>query len=237
MEAESEEESEEVVSAGLVRAGSYWLPAGTPTPQPHQVPCHLAKFPATSTISAQPPFHELPACLSASLQYVPKSTRKRAKPSGGKPSAEEPAGEPMECEEAPVGEEEGKVKDPAAGIPAEELKADVEAVLGVIPQEELGTVSAKSLLEALADKHGFSFKSRKAEVKQWAQEFVLAKMEGAGGAAEGEAAEGAAVDETAQPEADGEQATGEAEGGGDEGGEAAAEEGEDSRESGQWLTD
>ncbi|KAL4438465.1 hypothetical protein ABPG77_000113 [Micractinium sp. CCAP 211/92] len=141
---------------------------------------------------------------------LPGGTKKAAAHSGGarrrsKAGSEEADGEPEEEDggEQPAGDEASKLS-------GSQVTEEVEALLSAMPPADLPTVSIKTILARLEEKHGFSFKSRKAEVKAVAQDYVLKYVE-EHPEVQQEAEEGGAAAEAAEA-APGGEATGEAAG-------------------------
>lgn len=98
--------------------------------------------------------------------------------------AEEEA-EAMEEEAQQQAEEEAH---PSSKVPAEELKAEVEGILGEMEGADLPQITAKPILKKLEAKFGFSLKPRKQEVIAIAQAYVQAWLEAHPEAAEEEPA-------------------------------------------------
>jgi len=73
--------------------------------------------------------------------------------------------------------------DPASRIPSTQLKSDLEALLREKTDEELTEMTAKIILNALKEQYGFEVRSRKSELKEFAQDYIDSRLEGSAAAA------------------------------------------------------
>lgn len=66
-------------------------------------------------------------------------------------------------------------EDPAVKLSSDELKADIVSFLSKLNGEELGVMTAKSIMAMLKEHYGFEVKSRKAEIKVLANEYAASR--------------------------------------------------------------
>lgn len=112
----------------------------------------------------------------------------QAKPAPKPKATPKPAKATPKKEAAPAEEKEKAQEDPAAKVPAAQLKADVEAIMDKMNDEELGQMTAKTIIQALKEQYKFEVKSRKAEIKEVVHAYADRRLgSGAQAAAAGDA--------------------------------------------------